>query len=1362
MLAGQGGIIAGDLKTDDSDAGHKETVIPGRIRLLASRDEEAETGADITVGDMLVDGAGTAEISAIAGGNLTVNGSASVIANEVPEEIKQISFARICLIAGDTVQVDAAESELSGNVVPVKVAVHGKFGTTGDIKICAGDDVIIRNWDGSNAILIDAKTSETPPKDLDTINPDIDPYIANADVHINAGGQIRFEQDGGDTYIYGVADNADIPIYLKANVSGDGSGVSVSPSEDIADWDKLHETFGNSDQVIAIETATLKINEGPCGGDCPKPPGNILLAIANPDFASEHMDTIVTALENGNISVLTNDIGDSLTVVGWTEPEDTVTGRDLGDLTLNTDGTFTYTPAEGYAETVSFEYFIISTDAETGETTFASAEVTIEMTNELPTGDSWLGTTNMGTPIVDGSLVTDGFDDTPDDGIKDTIKEIGVVGVSDDDYNKSFGGTMTYDGTTYDYDPETMGLPGYVGDTGTVEDDFDNVGYVTSDNADDRFDVRLWDGEYYYNADGTTRTKVYGEGTISVDITNELPSGDSWVGTTGMDAADAVVTGTDNFGLVVDGFSSDTVEVGQDTYSGTDYLSGGGIYGGEIEYDGTDWTYNADTTDLPGYVGDNIDDFTDLGYNKDTNPDEKFTVELWDGQKDYTFEQVDGEWVATGTKVYGEGTVSLDITNELPSGESWVGTVGVDAVDEVVTGTDNFGLVVDGFSSDTVEVGQGTYSGTDYLSGGGEYGGEIEYDGTDWTYNADTADLPGYGGDTVDDFTDISYDKATNPDEKFTVELWDGQYNYERDSQTGFITGTKTKVYGEGSVSIDITRELPSGDSYFGVVDMDTSDTKAALDVDNFGGVDVASDTYSGDDHIQSILGGPGTFGGTLEYDGSEWTYTPDTDLPGYVGDDDSIAFGDAGYAADEQFEVDLWDGQYDYERDSQTGFITGEKVPVYGSGTVSVDLTNELPSGDSYLGFAHMDTPETKTDLDIDNFGGADVAADTYSGEDYLSGGGMFGGTLEYDGSEWTYTPDTDIPGYVGDDDSIAFGDTGYTADEQFEVDLWDGQYNYTAINGDSTFEREEVYGTGTVSVDLTNTLPTASGDIGNAPANTTIFVSQVGIVSPVVVDDSDKDQGVFLDNLSIVKDIYIGNFGGKLEFDGTQWIYTPAPGHEGGEAFEIDVWDGQYDYTLGPESYTRTEVFGSGTVTVNVEEEITTLPAAPLPVLQEPEIEGCPVLMDAVAMELGITSETIQVSINRALAASPAIQPCDACARFANSAAMLRDPDGVQMAAMIQLFNEIAPPDVGFTPELEVSIAAALQEAAEEGTQYASVMDYIDAFADYVAILDNELGSPVDDSVVFVMEKHGAALAEAENPNVAAFIAALIQAPL
>jgi len=96
-------------------------------------------------------------------------------------------------------------------------------------------------------------------------------------------------------------------------------------------------------------TTTPPVNEGP---------------IALDDSASTPYETSVV------VNVLSNDSdpdGDSLTIVGYTEPEN-------GTLTLNADATFTYTPNGGFSGTDTFMYTI--SDGNGGE---ASALVTIEV-----------------------------------------------------------------------------------------------------------------------------------------------------------------------------------------------------------------------------------------------------------------------------------------------------------------------------------------------------------------------------------------------------------------------------------------------------------------------------------------------------------------------------------------------------------------------------------------------------------------------------------------------------------------------------------------------------------------------------------------------------------------------------------------------------------------------------------------------------------------------------------------------------------------------------------------------------------------------------------------------------------------------
>jgi filamentous hemagglutinin family protein len=158
-------------------------------------------------------------------------------------------------------------------------------------------------------------------------------------------------------------------------------------------------------------------------------------------------------------------------------------------------------------------------------------------------------------------------------------------------------------------------------------------------------------------------------------------------------------------------------------------------------------------------------------------------------------------------------------------------------------------------------------------------------------------------------------------------------------------------------------------------------------------------------------------------------------------------------------------------------------------------------------------------------------------------------------------------------------------------------------------------------------------------------------------------------------------------------------------------------------------------------------------------PKIEGCPAVIAAATQELGISQENIQVAIADAVASATDIQPCDVCARLVNAASILKDEDGARMAALVEAINAVAPANVPFTPEVGTQIATAFEGHKNDGTAYASAVDYVDAFVQYVSILDKEMGSPVGNSVAFVLEKHGQALSSADNANVAAFVASRLE---
>ena len=162
----------------------------------------------------------------------------------------------------------------------------------------------------------------------------------------------------------------------------------------------------------------------------------------------------------------------------------------------------------------------------------------------------------------------------------------------------------------------------------------------------------------------------------------------------------------------------------------------------------------------------------------------------------------------------------------------------------------------------------------------------------------------------------------------------------------------------------------------------------------------------------------------------------------------------------------------------------------------------------------------------------------------------------------------------------------------------------------------------------------------------------------------------------------------------------------------------------------------------------------AAPLDKQVVPAAEGCPALLETVSSELGIASETIQVSIGEALATSVNIQPCESLAKCVNAAAILRDEGGVRMAAIKEVFDEFAPADAPFTPIMAAEIVTKVAEHVNDGTHYAAAAEYLDAFIEYIRILDDEMGSPMGDSMAFVMEKYGNNILEDDNSNIAAFL--------
>ena len=170
--------------------------------------------------------------------------------------------------------------------------------------------------------------------------------------------------------------------------------------------------------------------------------------------------------------------------------------------------------------------------------------------------------------------------------------------------------------------------------------------------------------------------------------------------------------------------------------------------------------------------------------------------------------------------------------------------------------------------------------------------------------------------------------------------------------------------------------------------------------------------------------------------------------------------------------------------------------------------------------------------------------------------------------------------------------------------------------------------------------------------------------------------------------------------------------------------------------------------------------LSAPPVPLIRVPEVEGCPATIAAASQEIGIPKQTIQIWIAKSLASGTNIQPCDACTRLLSAAEVLRDADGSYFAALAEVVNSVAPADAPFTAETGMMIAAAFEQKLDGDDAYAKASEYIDAFAEYISIMEKELKVPVDDPVLFVMDKYGKPLQESDNQNIAAYVAVRLEA--
>ena len=217
----------------------------------------------------------------------------------------------------------------------------------------------------------------------------------------------------GDSLIATLVDG---PTHGDLVLNADGT-FTYTPDADYTGADSFTYTATDGTATGAVSTVSITVT---AVNDTP---------VATDDTVTTNEDTQLT----GN--VLTNDTdteGNTLTAT-------LVTGPSHGALTLNADGTFTYTPTANYHGTDSFTY--TATDGTTTSTA-ATVTVTVNAVNDIPVAFNNSYTTNENTQLT-GNVLTN---DTDADG--NTLTATLVTGPTRGTLILNSDGSFTYTPTT--------------------------------------------------------------------------------------------------------------------------------------------------------------------------------------------------------------------------------------------------------------------------------------------------------------------------------------------------------------------------------------------------------------------------------------------------------------------------------------------------------------------------------------------------------------------------------------------------------------------------------------------------------------------------------------------------------------------------------------------------------------------------------------------------------------------------------------------------------------------------------------------------------------------------------------------------
>ncbi|WP_299149975.1 tandem-95 repeat protein [uncultured Tateyamaria sp.] len=932
----------------------------------------------------------------------------------------------------------------------------------------------------------------------------------------NAGNDMVFGEDGNDVLTGGAGDDtlsggADADtIFGGAGdvVDGGAGGFNANPAQN-TDLDVLDLT---GQGPFFLDDVTRDANGNGINGtvvfvDTDGNPNGLTLSFTEIETVlgeevnrgPDAVDDTATVEEDGSvdISVLANDTdadGDDLRVTDASSPD--------GEVTINPDGTITFSPNENFNGPTTITYTI--TDDQGGEDT---ATVTVEVTpvNDAPDAVNDAATTDEDTPVTIDVLAND----TDVDGDPLTITgasvpaDQGTVDVVDNKLlftpAENFNGdaTISYsieDGNGGTDTAEAIVTVAPVNDdpvavddiAETMEDEPVTINLIGNDTDVDgdpltigSVSVPAEQGEVVDNSDGTvtftpapnfngpatiTYTVVDGQGgedegeaTVNVGAVNDGPTAVDDTATTDEDTPvtiDAVGNDTDPDGdpLTITGASVPADQGTVDVVDNKLLFTPAENFNGDatISYTITDGNGGTDTAEVGVTVNPVNDDPVAVDDIETTDEDTPVVVDLIGNDTD-----VDGDPLTIGS-------VSV------PAEQGEV----VDNSDGTVTFTPAPNFNGPATITYTVVDGQGGEDeGQAVVSVGAVNDGPVANDDTETTEEDTPVTIDVVGNDTDEDGDDLTVISAVVPADQGTVEIVNNELLFTpAENFNGEATITYTIADGNGGtdtadVVVDVTpvNDDPVANDDTATVEEDGSVNIPVLANDT----DVDGDplrvteatspdgdvTINGDGTItfepNENFNGPTTITYTVTDDqGGEDTATVDVNVT--AGNDGPVANDDADTANEDgpAIDIDLTANDTDLDGDD----LEIQSIDTTGTlGQVNINPDNDSVSYDANGAFESLGVGETATDTFTyvveDGNGGTDTATVTVTVE-----GANDGPTANDDASDTDFdTPVTfDVLANDTDPDTNdVLSITGATSPDGDVVDNGDGTLTFTPTPG-------------------------------------------------------------------------------------------------------------------------------------------------------------------------------------------------------------------------------------------------------------------------------------------------------------------------